>query len=154
MPRRSRDNQGIFLPKTPTSPHTHPSLFLSDCNVEHTIGESLENFEEPIGEEEEIASPKEPASPIQAMVETRTQGVFPIREIDGETRMKNINISTLPNFHGITSEDPKTFEFKFSVVYMTYDYASDDQNLKLFPSTLKDVALCWFMGLPRNNITT
>jgi len=26
--------------------------------------------------------------------------------------------------------------------------------LKLFPYTLKDAALCWFMGLPRDSITT
>lgn len=64
MPRGSRDNQGIFLPKNPTSPNSHPSLFFSDCEVEHTIGESLENFEEPILEEEELCSPEDPTSPI------------------------------------------------------------------------------------------
>ena len=75
------------------------------------------------------------------MAETGTQGVFPIRETNGETRMKKINPSALPHFHGLTSEDPGTFMFKFFVVYRIYDYASDDQKLKLFPSTLKDGTL-------------
>ena len=52
MPRRSRDNQGIFLPKTPTSSNSQPSLFFSDCELEDTLGEHLEIFEEHIGEEE------------------------------------------------------------------------------------------------------
>ena len=70
MLHRSRDNQHKFLPKTPTSPHSHPSL--SECEVEHAIGEPLENFEEPIGEEEELSSPEELALPIQSMDETGT----------------------------------------------------------------------------------
>ena len=111
MPCGSRDNQGIFLPKTPTSPHSHPSIFFSDCEVEHPLGEKLDKFEEPIGEEEEFSSLVEPASPIQAMAENRTQGVFPVRETYGETRMKNIILSTLPYFHRITSEDPDAFMF-------------------------------------------
>ena len=44
--------------------------------------------------------------------------------------------------------------FEFFVACRTYDYASYDQKLKLFPSTLKDESLRWFMGLPGNNITT
>jgi len=68
--------------------------------------------------------------------------------------MKNISTSTLPHFHGQTTKDPDTFLFKFVVICQTYDYAEDEQKLKLFPSTLKDVALCWFMGLPGDSITT
>ena len=68
--------------------------------------------------------------------------------------MKNISPSALPHFHGITSEDPETFMFEFAVVFRTYVYTFDDQNLKLFPSTLKDVAMCWFMGLHGDSITT
>ena len=44
------------------------------------MGEPLENFEEPIGEEEELASPEEPISPIQAIAKTRTQGVFSLEK--------------------------------------------------------------------------
>ena len=52
MPHRSWDTQGNFLPKTLTSPHSHPSLFFSGFEIEHTIVEPSENFEEPIGEED------------------------------------------------------------------------------------------------------
>ena len=44
--------------------------------------------------------------------------------------------------------------FEFAVFCRTYDYTSDDQKLKLFPSTLKDETLCWFMGPPGDSITT
>lgn len=84
----------------------------------------------------------------------RIEGTFPIRETNGDTKMKNINPSTLPHFHGLTTEDLNTFLFEFVVICRTYDYAEDEQKLKLFPSTLKDAALHWFMGLPDNNITT
>eukprot|EP00253_Pinus_taeda_P022572 PITA_22572 len=69
-------------------------------------------------------------------------------------KMKNISPSALPHFHGFTTEDPDTFLFEFDVLCRTYDYAEDEKKLKLFPSTLKDVALRWFMGLPGNSITT
>jgi hypothetical protein len=68
--------------------------------------------------------------------------------------MKNISPTSLPHFHGLTSEDPDTFMFEFFVVCRTYDYASDEKKLKLFPSTLKDATLHWFMGLPGDSITT
>jgi len=67
--------------------------------------------------------------------------------------MKNISPSTLPHFHGLTTEDPDTFLFEFFVICRTYDYTDDEQKLKLFPSTLKDVSLCWFMGLTGDSIT-
>ena len=55
--------------------------------------------------------------------------------------MKNISPSTLPHFHGLTTEDPDMFLFEFVVLCRTYDYAEDEQKLKLFSSTLKDAAL-------------
>ena len=84
----------------------------------------------------------------------RIEGTFPIRKINGDMKMKNISPSALPHFHRLTTEDPDTFLFEFVVLCQTYDYIEDEQKLKLFPSTPKDVALCWFMGLPRNSITT
>ena len=69
------------------------------------------------------------------------EGTFPIRETNGDTKMKNISPLSLPHFHGLTTEDPDTFLFEFVVIYRTYDYAEDEQKLKLFPSTLKDAAL-------------
>lgn len=70
------------------------------------------------------------------MAENRNNEVFPINENNGEARMKNISPTSLPHFHGFTSKDLDTFMFEFVVVYRTYYYASDDQKLNLFPSTL------------------
>jgi hypothetical protein len=36
----------------------------------------------------------------------------------------------------------------------SYDYVSDAQKLNIFPTTLKNVALRWFMGLGKDNIHT
>jgi len=66
--------------------------------------------------------------------------------------MKNISPAYLPNFRGLASEDPYQFWFEFKVVCQTHDYGLDNQKLKLFPSTLKDSAMRWFMGLPQNSI--
>ena len=50
---------------------------------------------------------------------------FPIKETNGEARMKNISPNFLPHFHRLTNEEHDTFMFEFFVVYRTYDYASD-----------------------------
>ena len=57
--------------------------------------------------------------------------------------MKNICPSALPHFHGLTTEDPDTFLFEFSVLCRTYEYVEDEQKLKLFPSTLEYYARSW-----------
>lgn len=77
---------------------------------------------------------------------TITTFEFPIGDIRGEVPMKNIPLSSLPSFKGMTVEDPNTFLFEFDVLCRSYDYTSDAQKLKLFPATLKGVALRWFMG--------
>ena len=82
------------------------------------------------------------------------EGAFTIRETNGDAKMKNISTFALPHFHGLALEDRDTFLFELAVLYGTYDYTIDDQKLKLFPSTLKDVALHWFMGLLGDIITT
>jgi len=79
---------------------------------------------------------------------------FPIREIVGASQMKNIHPSALASFHGISSEDPNAFLFEFNVLCMSYDFSSNGQKLNPFPTTLKDVALRWFMGLGSNSIAT
>ena len=61
--------------------------------------------------------------------------------------MKNIPLSSLPNFQGMVVEDPDTFLFEFDVLCKSYDYNTDAQKLKLFLATLKGEALRWFMGL-------
>jgi hypothetical protein len=58
---------------------------------------------------------------------------FPIRNTDGVTQMKNIPHSTLPNFHGLVTEDLDTFLFEFDVLCRSYDYIYDAHKLNLFP---------------------
>jgi len=156
MPHRSRDNLGKKFPNTPTASHSQPSLFFDGCNQEEPLGEHPDIFEEPIGEEEEENIPLEPmAENINDRGNAEIiEGTFPIQGTNGDTKMKNMSPSTLPHFHGLTTEDPDTFLFEFVVICRTYDYVEDEQKLKLFPSTLKDAALRWFMGLPCNSIKT
>jgi hypothetical protein len=79
---------------------------------------------------------------------------FPILKIGEQVRMKNINPTTLPHFHGMITKDPSTFLFEFEVLYRTYDYKNDAQKMILFPSTLKEETLRWFMGLDGHSIQT
>jgi len=157
MPRRNIVYCSKERPNTPTTSNNQPSLFFGSCELEDLLGEQLEIFEEPTRGEEE----GEPI-PTDLIAENRNyrgdreriEGAFPIRETNEVTKMKNISPSALPHFHGLTSEDPDTFLFEFTVICRTYDYITDVQKLKLFPSTLKDAALRWFMGLLGHSITT
>lgn len=80
---------------------------------------------------------------------------YPIAlDADDDTTMKNISPAFLPTFCGLSSEDPDQFIFEFKVLCQTYDYKNDNQKLKLFPSTLKDLAMRWFMGLLTGSITS
>lgn len=47
-------------------------------------------------------------------------------------------------------EDPDTFVFEFDVLCRSYDYNFDAHRPKLFPATLKDTVLRWFMGLGKD----
>ena len=156
MPCRNRDKTGKFLPNIPTTSLSQPFLFFGDSEPEEPIGEPLEIYEDPITEEELENTPSETMAENRndRREDERIEGVFPIRETNGDMKMKNVSPLDLPHFHGLTTEDTDTFLFEFVVLCRTYDYAEDEQKLKLFPSTLKDAALRWFMGLPENSITT
>ena len=78
---------------------------------------------------------------------------FPIQQPKGTTPMKNISPSMLPCFHGKAAKDLDEFIFKFDILYRSYDYITDAQKLKLFPATLKDNALRWFMILGGGTVT-
>ena len=67
--------------------------------------------------------------------------------------MKNISPSVLPHFHGKAAEDLDEFLFEFDILCRSYDYIIDAQKLKLFSTTLKDNALCWFMSLGGRTVT-
>lgn len=66
---------------------------------------------------------------------------FPIGDLGTGVPTKPIPLTTLPNFHGLTSEDPNKFLFEFDIVCWGYDYIMDAQKLKIFPSTLKGTSL-------------
>ena len=55
--------------------------------------------------------------------------------------MKNIHLSSLPTFHGLTSEDPDTFLFEYDILCCSCDYFLDAQELNIFPTTLKSGAM-------------
>jgi len=42
----------------------------------------------------------------------------------GTSPMKNIPLSALPNFHGLSSEDPDEFLFEFDILCRSYDYVN------------------------------
>ena len=79
---------------------------------------------------------------------------FPIRQPAGQAPMKNISPLVLPHFHGKATKDPDEFLFKFDILCRSYDYTSSKHKLKLFPATLKDNALCLFMSLGDETVTT
>jgi hypothetical protein len=79
---------------------------------------------------------------------------FPIQESNVEIKMKNINPSALPHFHGLVYGDPDTFSFEFAVICRIYHYTIYEHKLKIFPSTLKDSSLRWFKSMEGNSITT
>jgi hypothetical protein len=77
---------------------------------------------------------------------------FPILDLVHNVTMKNIPLSALPTFHGKNSEDLDVFLFEFDILCRSYNYLQDAHKLKLFPATLKDSALRWFMSLGEYNI--
>lgn len=69
-----------------------------------------------------------------------------------DVKMKNIPPSVLPNFYGMSTEDPDSFMFEFDILCRTYGYTDDTHKLRLFPTTLKATSLKWFMGLGEQTI--
>ena len=67
---------------------------------------------------------------------------YPIVDTTVNAPMKAIPLQHIPTFHDLTLEDPEAFLFEFDVLCWGYDYTTNPQKLKLFPSTLQ-----WFMGL-------
>ena len=86
--------------------------------------------------------------------QTETTFGFPILDITQNVNMKKISLSSLPVFHGNTTEYPDTFLFEFNILCRSYNYLHDSQKLKLFPTTIKDVTLRWFTGLGEFSIRT
>jgi hypothetical protein len=53
--------------------------------------------------------------------ETETFG-FPILDMDKDILMKNIPLSSLPHFRGMSTEDPDSFLFEFDILCRSYNY--------------------------------
>jgi len=68
--------------------------------------------------------------------------------------MKNIMMESLPLFYGKSFEDPDAFLFEFGILCHSYNYYEDAHKLKLFPTTLKDTTLRWFISLGQHTIYT
>ena len=79
---------------------------------------------------------------------------FPILDTVQDVTMKKIPPSSLPTFYGKSNEDPDTFLFEFDILCRSYNYLQEAHKLKLFPTTLKDSTLRWFMGLGEFTIRT
>lgn len=86
--------------------------------------------------------------------DTITTFEFLIENVQGQCPMKNILLLTLSVFKGTTNKDPYTFLFEFDFLCRSYDYTLGAQKLKLFPASLKGVALRWFMGLGVSSISS
>jgi hypothetical protein len=72
---------------------------------------------------------------------------FPILDFTKNVTVKNIMLSWLHLFHGISSEDPNSLLFEFDILCISYNYTDNAKKLKLFPGTLKDSTLIWFIIL-------
>ena len=88
--------------------------------------------------------------------ENRTKATFgfPILDTKQDVTMKNIPPSSLPTFYGKSNEDSDTFLFEFDILCRSYNYLQYAHKLKIFPATLKDFAMRWFMGLGEFTIMT
>ena len=138
--------------------------------IVESVGRPVENVEEPIEDSDDRAS-----AVGEPTMEGDNEGLFGGRrvELEGERRdenslstlgfpisdlpagtMKNIPLSALPNFHGLSTEDLDEFLFEFDILCRSYDYVTNAQKLKLFPAILKGNALRWFMSLGSRVITT
>jgi hypothetical protein len=47
---------------------------------------------------------------------------FPILDMAKYVAMKNIPLSSLPHFQGMSIEDPDSFLFEFDIFYRSYNY--------------------------------
>jgi hypothetical protein len=72
---------------------------------------------------------------------------FPVLDMAKDVAMKNIPLSSLLHFRGMSTEDPDSFLFEFDILCRRYNYIDNAKKLKLFPATLKYSALRWFMSL-------
>jgi hypothetical protein len=90
--------------------------------------------------------PHNPVPPVMA----QPTFPFPLPSLITNANLKNKPPIALSKFYGLATEDPDTFLFEFDILFHSFDYNTDAHKLKLFPATLKESALRWFMGLGAN----
>jgi hypothetical protein len=117
-------------------------------HAKHESAKHLGDTENPVSEPSISRMEKEEGN---ATTETKTFG-FPILDISRNISKKNISLSSLYTFRDMSTEDPDLFLFKFDILCRSYNYSDDAQKLNLFPATMKDSALRWFMSLGENTI--
>ena len=66
---------------------------------------------------------------------------FPIQDTGVSVHMISIPTYFIRKFHGLRSDDLKTFLFEFEIVCRSYGYLINTQKLRLFLTTLNDRAL-------------
>jgi len=47
----------------------------------------------------------------------RVEGTFPIRDTNGDIKVKKISLSALLHFHGLNTKDPNAFLFEFAILF-------------------------------------
>jgi hypothetical protein len=122
---------------------------------ESVLGQAEREFVEHLGDIENLVSEPSINRMVEeegnAAIETETFG-FPILDISRNISMKNVPLSSLLTFRGMSTEHPDLFLFEFDILCRSYNYSDDAQKLNLFPATIKDLALRWFMSLGENKI--
>jgi hypothetical protein len=83
--------------------------------------------------------------------ETKTFG-FLILDITRNITMRNIMMSSLPHFHGMSFDDPNSFLFEFDILCKSCNYTDNAKKMKLFLATLRDSRLIWFMSFGEHSI--
>ena len=116
--------------------------------AEHESVEHLGDTKNPVSEPSISRMAEEEGNEA---TETETFG-FPILDISRNVNMKNIPLSSLPTFRGMSTKDLDLFLFEFDILCRSYNYSDDAQKINLFPATMKDSALIWFTSLGENTI--
>ena len=73
----------------------------------------------------ELKGPKENEGNVNDDVEQEVNFGFPIFDSTVDVTMKNIPPSSLPHFHGMSTEDPNSFLFEFDILCCSYNYVND-----------------------------
>ena len=79
---------------------------------------------------------------------------FPLLSLITNANFKNIPKNSLQDLYGLVTKDLDTFLFEFEIVCHSFDYNTDSHKLKLFPVTLKESTLRWFINLGANAVGT